>query len=316
MKRISQIIFAVIISMTSIACAASYKPSQHIHLFYKVDDNVLLCQNKEGDTVKSKAEWEREIREIYKNRFIVDKVSQLPMKPELSATDYLQKVKPGQTPFIVMASFQNYHGEHFNTLRGYESTKEPTIIDLAEFMVDKDTQKIYGNYYKPLKTDTEPIVLPFGFAIDNPRKFNKNYLYQLLESVCNENTVKKDSFGNLEVEHNIGIFKGDFKTCYEREETKIKDLPDLGFFFTGEQDVYVKNVTEGGPYEKAGGMKNDDISKVDGIQIKSSTQLQQVINSHKPGDSITMEIVRAGRPYILNVVARQGNWKMYSPSRI
>jgi putative serine protease PepD len=56
----------------------------------------------------------------------------------------------------------------------------------------------------------------------------------------------------------------------------------------------VLNVEQGGPGAKAGVREQDVIIAVNDRQVGSSEELQVAVDSHKPGDTVTLELVRNG----------------------
>ena len=61
------------------------------------------------------------------------------------------------------------------------------------------------------------------------------------------------------------------------------------------QGLYVQGVTAGGPAAAAGLRTGDVITKIDGAAATSSTQLQELTLTRKPGDAVEFEVVRGGR---------------------
>lgn len=66
--------------------------------------------------------------------------------------------------------------------------------------------------------------------------------------------------------------------------------------------IGVDRVTSNGPAAKAGIRAGDIIIKVDGTQITSFAQLQDILKQHKIGDTITVTVWRNGRELNLKVV--------------
>lgn len=58
--------------------------------------------------------------------------------------------------------------------------------------------------------------------------------------------------------------------------------------------VLIVSVESGGPADKAGIETNDVVVAVDGKKIETSTALRTAITSHKPGDTIALDIYRDG----------------------
>lgn len=61
------------------------------------------------------------------------------------------------------------------------------------------------------------------------------------------------------------------------------------------QGVYVDSLVEKGSARDAGIKKGDVITKVDGVEVKSSPNLQELIGRHRPGESVLISINRGGK---------------------
>lgn len=69
---------------------------------------------------------------------------------------------------------------------------------------------------------------------------------------------------------------------------KSKNLKDL-------KGVYVEGVVEGLPAEKAGIIAGDVITKIDGIEMNSPSELLEKIGMHRPGDDIEIEYIHQNK---------------------
>lgn len=58
--------------------------------------------------------------------------------------------------------------------------------------------------------------------------------------------------------------------------------------------VLVARVSPDSPADKAGMMQGDVIQKIDGKQMESSKQVQELVRKHKPGDSLNLLVMRNG----------------------
>jgi len=76
---------------------------------------------------------------------------------------------------------------------------------------------------------------------------------------------------------------------------------------TGNKGVFVNNVTEGGAAQKAGIKTGDIILKVKGVEVNSTPELQEQIGQYRPGDQITITILRGNKEKNLLVTLRNIN---------
>lgn len=60
------------------------------------------------------------------------------------------------------------------------------------------------------------------------------------------------------------------------------------------QGVWLANVEKGSPADKAGLQRRDIITKVDGREVGSVTDIRSILNQHKVGDKLSIEIDRNG----------------------
>ncbi|MGC3978930.1 MAG: PDZ domain-containing protein [Paludibacteraceae bacterium] len=86
---------------------------------------------------------------------------------------------------------------------------------------------------------------------------------------------------------------------------KDKDIKTLN-------GALVMNVVEKGAAEKAGIKKGDVINSVNGVKVNSVSELQEQIGRYKPGDKVTVGVVRDNKSMTLNVglTNAQGNTKV------
>ncbi len=76
--------------------------------------------------------------------------------------------------------------------------------------------------------------------------------------------------------------------------------------------VYVQNLTEGGAAETAGIKSGDIITKVGGVGVSSSTELQEQVGRYRPGDKVEVSLLRDDKEKLVDVVLRnnQGNTRL------
>jgi 2-alkenal reductase len=70
---------------------------------------------------------------------------------------------------------------------------------------------------------------------------------------------------------------------------------DFGALLAPSPDGTDPAVVAGGPGDKAGLKDGDIITAIDGTRIDAKTPLEDLLALHKPGDSISLEVVRQGR---------------------
>jgi S1-C subfamily serine protease len=80
------------------------------------------------------------------------------------------------------------------------------------------------------------------------------------------------------------------------EEYKVK--------FSEIQGVLVTDVMEGGAAKEAGLKKGDILTKLNGVTIKSSPELQEQIAKYKPTDKISVTVKRDGKELTLSAILK------------
>lgn len=73
------------------------------------------------------------------------------------------------------------------------------------------------------------------------------------------------------------------------------------FNLTDEKGALIVDVVEGSPADKAGLQRGDVIVEFDGKKIDNLSQLKNLVAMTKPGQTVTLEIIRDGKPMRLEV---------------
>jgi serine protease Do len=84
----------------------------------------------------------------------------------------------------------------------------------------------------------------------------------------------------------------------------VDDAVAQRYGMTTPQGVYVENVMENSPADKAGLKSLDIILKIDGRVMNSSNEVQNFIAMKKPGDTVALSLLRDGKP--VNVPVKLG----------
>lgn len=84
-------------------------------------------------------------------------------------------------------------------------------------------------------------------------------------------------------EANLGIY------AYDKEV-----IPYLDSSIQIENGIYVIDVVTNGAASTAGIKPNDIITKIDGKEVGKMTQLRSYIYTKKPGEEVTLQILRRG----------------------
>jgi S1-C subfamily serine protease len=82
---------------------------------------------------------------------------------------------------------------------------------------------------------------------------------------------------------------------FSDEEKKRAGIPDDAY------GIYVTDVPKDGGAFAAGVKKGDIITMVNGIAVSSGSEMQEQVSRYKPGDKITVTVMRGGKEMTLNV---------------
>ena len=83
----------------------------------------------------------------------------------------------------------------------------------------------------------------------------------------------------------LGISGNDIATMRQLDENKNRDFGTL-------EGVYISELSDGGGALAAGLKKEDIITEVNGKNIKTMTELQETIAQYRPGDKVTVIVLR------------------------
>ena len=84
-------------------------------------------------------------------------------------------------------------------------------------------------------------------------------------------------------------------TTLSDDQRAASDLPE------GTEGAYVADVTEGAPGDRGGLRAGDIVVKLNGRDVKTSTELTRRVGEAAPGDELRLEIFREGRRQTLNI---------------
>jgi S1-C subfamily serine protease len=65
--------------------------------------------------------------------------------------------------------------------------------------------------------------------------------------------------------------------------------------------VYIAGITPNGAAEKAGLRQGDVLTRINGTEVNSITQLLESVRQYRPGDEVKLDVIRNGRSDIYNV---------------
>lgn len=100
MKKIFLLFCLIMLAFNTVYAETTPEPTKKVVLFYRIPDTILQCQNANEDMVAGAIELEKELKNHYSKRFIVQEVRKAP-EGKLLPDGYQALIKPNQIPLIV-----------------------------------------------------------------------------------------------------------------------------------------------------------------------------------------------------------------------
>ena len=87
--------------------------------------------------------------------------------------------------------------------------------------------------------------------------------------------------------------------------------PDLARYFKlrKPRGALVTSVEPGSPADKAGLKAGDVIVEIDGEEVETPDDVQEILDDLEPGDTVTVTVIRNGRRKTFEVELSEGNWQ-------
>ena len=183
---------------------------------------------------------------------------------------------PFELTSTVTAGIISAKGRNLNLLR----TKENYAI---ESFIQTDAAVNPGNSGGAL-VNLKGELIGINTAIASPNGSFAGYSFAVPVSIVKKVMDDLLNFGEVQ-RALIGVVIQDV-TAELAKEKKLKDI----------KGVFVNGVNDGGAANDAGVKQGDVITKIDGVEVNSSSELQESVAQHRPGDKILVSIVRENKP--------------------
>ena len=133
------------------------------------------------------------------------------------------------------------------------------------------------------------------------------YGFAIPTSIMNKVVADLKEYGTVQRAY-LGIKGSDVLNYINSQKDENKEAPDLGT----NEGVYVAEVEGNGAAAEAGLQKGDVITAIDGKNISKMAELQEIINSKRPGDKATITWLRNKKKMSKTVTVknRQGNTRV------
>jgi S1-C subfamily serine protease len=140
-------------------------------------------------------------------------------------------------------------------------------------------------------------------AIASPTGYYSGYSYAIPVNIAKKVVDDLIKFGTVQRGY-LGIQFGNGSDMNEEQKNKL-GIPDENY-----DGIYATEVPMDGGAYAAGIRKGDRIQKVNGIEITSGGELQEQVSKFKPGDKITVTVLRNQKPMTVTVTLKNkaGNY--------
>lgn len=218
MKKVLLMICFIIIAFNAVCYAVAPEPTKKVVLFYRVPDAILQCQNADEDMVAGATELEKELKNHYSKRFIVQEVRKAP-EEKMLPDGYKALIKPNQIPLIVTIDLegQGSNVDYYQNAFGAKSAGvSPTInVHLVEALPNR-----YGNAFswvdygvQAYGSGTFAIGRDIFTAQSDPRKNVKNAVRGCFRDACKLNESINKYANPAAYEREFNRFTGNFEVA-------------------------------------------------------------------------------------------------------
>ena len=121
-------------------------------------------------------------------------------------------------------------------------------------------------------------------ALESPTGTYAGYGFAIPTTIVKKVVADLREYGSVQ-RAILGVIGNDLSSMLQLEENKNKDFGSI-------DGVYVVELTDGGGALAAGIEEGDVITAIDGKKIKTMTELQETVVQYRPGDKVTVTLLR------------------------
>lgn len=133
--------------------------------------------------------------------------------------------------------------------------------------------------------NTDGLLIGINSAIASPTGSYAGYSYAIPSNIVRKVVNDMVQFGSVQRGY-MGI------TYIDSKNATPEEISALGL--DKANGVYITSVLNGGGAEKAGLMKGDFITSINGVPVRTSPELQEQIARYHPGDKLNITYLRSG----------------------
>ena len=165
----------------------------------------------------------------------------------------------------------------------------------VESFIQTDAAVNMGNSGGAL-INTEGKLVGVNSAIASPTGYYSGYSYAIPVNIVKKVVDDLIKYGTVQRGF-LGVTFAPASDMSE-EEKKKNGIP------ANTEGIYVKDVPINGAAYTAGIRKGDILKKIDGTEVTSSAELQELISRHKPGDKVPVTYMRNGNENTVSVTLK------------
>ena len=226
-KKIFSLVLCFVLLLACNTMVFADGTKKNVHIFYRVNNNILACQNRDEDIVRGKKEFEETIRKYYEKRFNLKKIEQTPYE-KLSIDYFKNRCSLGEYGFFITIELegQSTQTEYYQNGYGAETavTSPTTLVHLIEFIIIPGNDIVYRYDYgtKSYGKGTIAIGRDVFVADSDPRRNAKGAIEGCLRDACKvDKTINKyANEGAYKIES--WRYAGDFNIIYQIKNEQIE----------------------------------------------------------------------------------------------
>ena len=238
MKKLFLLFCFIMLAFNTVYAATIPEPTKKVVLFYRVPDTILQSQNADEDIVAGAAELEKELKNHYSKRFIVQEVRKAP-EEKMLPDGYQALIKPNQIPLIVTIDLegQGSNVDYYQNAFGAKSAgvSQTVNVHLVEALPASNNNSFAWIDYgvQAYGAGTFAIGRDIFATQTDPRKNVKNAVRGCFRDACKLNESINKYANPAAYEKEVNRFTGNFEAVVAADQKtnsvalgKIKKFED------------------------------------------------------------------------------------------